>query len=52
MIQGGSRIALMWGYELGALLMLVAAGMAWALGIAAERRSLEVVAPPLAATLD
>ena len=52
LIQGGSRTALMWGYELGALLMLAAAGMAWALGIAAERRSLEAVAPPLAATPD
>ncbi len=48
LIQGGSRGALMWGYELGAGLMLVAAAVAWGLGIAAERRSLEAIAPPLA----
>jgi MFS family permease len=47
LIQGGSRVALMWGYELGAGLMLAGAAVAWALAVAAERRPLEAVAPPL-----
>ena len=47
LIQGGSRVALMWGYELGAGLMLLGAVVAWALAVAAERRPLEAVAPPL-----
>ncbi|MBW4092091.1 MAG: MFS transporter [Proteobacteria bacterium] len=47
LIQGGSRVALMWGYELGAGLMLLGAAVAWALAVAAERRPLEAVAPPL-----
>jgi hypothetical protein len=42
----------MWGYELGAGLMLVAAVVAWGLGIAAERRPLEEVASPLATAVD
>ena len=48
LIQGGSRVALMWGYELGAALMLAASLVAWGLVVAAERRPLEEVAPPLA----
>jgi MFS family permease len=52
LIEGGSRGALMWGYELGAGLMLVAAAVAWGLGIAAERRPLEEIAPPLASAVD
>ena len=36
------------GYLLGALLMLLAAGVAWRWGVAAERRTLEDVARPLA----
>jgi MFS family permease len=52
LIEGGSRGALMWGYELGAGLMLVAAVVAWGLGIAAERRPLEEVASPLATAVD
>ena len=52
LIQGGSRVALMWGYELGAGLMLLGAAVAWALAVAAERRPLEAVAPPLASLLD
>ncbi len=47
LIQGGSRVALMWGYELGAGLMLLGAAVAWALAVAAERRPLEALAPPL-----
>ncbi|MGH7041360.1 MAG: MFS transporter [Acetobacteraceae bacterium] len=47
LIQGGSRVGLMWGYELGAGLMLLGAVVAWVLGVAAERQPLEAVAPPL-----
>ncbi|MEO9190208.1 MAG: MFS transporter, partial [Acetobacteraceae bacterium] len=47
LIQSGSRVSIMWGYELGAALMIVAALVAAALGIRAERRSLEDIAPPL-----
>jgi MFS family permease len=49
LIQGGSRTGLMWGYQLGAGLMLLAAATAWGLAVAAERRPLEAVAPPLSA---
>jgi hypothetical protein len=35
------------GYALGALLMLIAAAAALRLGVAAERKALEEVAPPL-----
>jgi len=34
-------------YVLGALLMPIAAAVEWKLGIAAERRALEDMAPPL-----
>ncbi len=47
LIESGSRASIMWGYELGAALMVVAALVAAALGIRAERRSLEEIAPPL-----
>ena len=49
LIQGGSRVELMWGYMLGAGLMLVAAGAEAWLGVEAAGRSLEDVAPPLSA---
>ncbi|MDE2581301.1 MAG: MFS transporter [Rhodospirillales bacterium] len=52
LIQGGSRVALMWGYELGAALMLLGALVAWTLGVAAERQPLEAVAPPLSSLLE
>jgi MFS family permease len=47
LIQGGQRTDIMWGYLLGAALMLLAAGTEWKLGFAAEGRSLEDVARPL-----
>ena len=48
LIDTGSRASVFAGYLLGALLMIVAAGIAWGWSIAAERRPLEEVAPPLA----
>jgi MFS family permease len=47
LIESGSRVSIMWGYELGAALMVVAALVAAVLGLKAERRSLEDIAPPL-----
>ncbi|HEY8609952.1 MAG TPA: MFS transporter, partial [Roseomonas sp.] len=47
LIEGGQRTDIMWGYLLGAALMLIAAGTEWKLGFAAEGRSLEDVARPL-----
>ncbi len=49
LIDTGSRGSLFAGYLLGAVLMVVAAFVGWRYGIAAERRSLEHVARPLAA---
>lgn len=48
LIETGSRGSVFAGYALGAALMIAAAGVAWRFGIAAERRPLEDVAPPLA----
>ena len=47
LIEGGERVNIMWGYLLGAALMLIAAGTEWKLGFAAEGKSLEDVARPL-----
>jgi MFS family permease len=47
LIGTGERLAVFWGYGLGALLMLIAAGVEWRLGVNAERVSLEGVAAPL-----
>ncbi|WP_420135754.1 MFS transporter [Rhodopseudomonas sp.] len=52
LIDTGSRGSLFVGYLLGALLMVIAAVVGWRYGIAAERRSLEQVARPLAAVED
>ncbi|MFV0280612.1 MAG: MFS transporter [Rhodoblastus sp.] len=49
LIGTGSRFALFAGYLFGALGMIGAAWAAWRWGIAAERRPLEEVAPPLSA---
>ena len=49
LIGSGDPAAIAWGYGFAALLMLVAAGTALWLGVAAERRSLEDVAAPLSA---
>jgi MFS family permease len=48
LIDTGSRVSLFGGYLLGAVLMLAAAAIALRWGIAAERKSLEHVARPLA----
>jgi MFS family permease len=48
LIDTGSRMSLYFGYLLGAGLMIAAAFIAWRWGIAAERKSLEMVAKPLA----
>lgn len=47
LIQTGSRGHVFAGYAVGAVLMLVAAGVAWWLAVNAERKPLEEVAPPL-----
>jgi MFS family permease len=48
LIGTGDRMAIGWGYGFAALLMLLAAGVELRLGIAAEGRSLEEIARPLA----
>jgi MFS family permease len=48
LIDSGSRWSVYGGYLLGALLMLLAAVIAGRFGVAAERKSLEAVARPLA----
>ena len=47
LIAGGARADIMWGYALGAALMLGAAAVEAAIGVAAERKPLESVARPL-----
>ncbi len=48
LLDSGARSAVFAGYLFGAALMLVAALVAWRYAVAAERRSLEQVARPLA----
>jgi MFS family permease len=48
LIDTGSRNSLFAGYLLGSALMIVAAAVAWRYAVAAERKSLESVARPLA----
>jgi MFS family permease len=48
LIDTGSRGSVFVGYLFGSVLMIVAAGVAWRYCIAAERKSLESIAPPLA----
>jgi MFS family permease len=48
LIDTGSRRSVFGGYLLGAALMLIAAAVGWRYAVAAERRSLESVAQPLA----
>jgi MFS family permease len=47
LIETQSRAAVAAGYGLGALLVLIAAGVALWLGVDAERKPLEAVAAPL-----
>ena len=49
LIQTGSRDEVLWGYLLGGGLMVGAAVVEWVLGVDAERKPLEEVAPPLSA---
>jgi MFS family permease len=49
LIGTGERVAVFWGYAFGAGLMLIAAAVEWAIGVDAERKSLETVATPLSA---
>ncbi|WP_245286651.1 MFS transporter [Bradyrhizobium sp. ARR65] len=48
LIDTGSRSSVFFGYLLGSVLMVAAAAIAWRYGVAAERKSLESVARPLA----
>jgi MFS family permease len=48
LIDTGSRNSVFAGYLLGAVLMIAAAAIAWRYAVAAERKSLESVAQPLA----
>jgi MFS family permease len=50
LLDTGSRASIFAGYLLGAFLMIAAAGIEQRWGIAAERRSLEDIARPLAFT--
>lgn len=52
LIDTGERSQILWGYLLGGGLMIVAAVVELFLGVAAERKSLEEVAPPLSQVLD
>jgi len=47
LIGTGEPAAIAWGYAAGAALMLIAAAVEAWIGVAAERRALEDVAPPL-----
>jgi MFS family permease len=48
LIDTGSRGSVFAGYLVGSVLMIAAAGIAWRYAVAAERKSLESVARPLA----
>jgi MFS family permease len=48
LIASGSRERIFAGYLLGAVLMIAAAAVEWAWGVAAERKPLEAIARPLA----
>ncbi|WP_218054314.1 MFS transporter [Phenylobacterium immobile] len=51
LIDAGEPGQILWGYLLGGGLMIAAAGVTAAFGVAAEGRSLEEVAPPLSRVL-
>ena len=51
LIQSGGRGEIAYGYFLGAALMVVAALVELRLGVQAERKSLEDVAPPLSSVV-
>jgi MFS family permease len=47
LIETGDRVSVFQGYLVGAVLVLVAAVIAWRYGVDAERKPLEEIAPPL-----
>jgi hypothetical protein len=47
LIDSGSRANVFIGYAVGALLVIVAAAVAWRWAVPAERKPLEEIAPPL-----
>jgi len=47
LLASGSRNGVALGYLLGAILMIGAGAVEWAIGVPAERRPLELIAPPL-----
>jgi MFS family permease len=49
LIESNSRVELFWGYALAGALMVGAALVVLRIGVAAERRALEDIAPPLSA---
>lgn len=51
-IQVGTVTAVASGYYLGALLMILAGGVEWVIGVEAAQKSLEQVAPPLSVVQD
>jgi len=51
LIEGGERSHIVWGYFLGAALMIVAALVELRLGVQSERKALEDVAPPLSSVV-
>jgi MFS family permease len=52
LIETGNRGAVAIGYAIGAVLVIVAGGLALRWGVDAERRSLEDIAPPMGASAD
>jgi MFS family permease len=52
LIGSGSRVSVYYGYTLGAVLMLIAAGVEAWLGVDAERKSLEQIAAPLSTRVE
>jgi MFS family permease len=52
LIGTGERVAVFWGYALGAALMLFAAFVEWRLGVNAERATLETLARPLSSVIE
>jgi MFS family permease len=51
LIASGSRVNVFMGYAVGAALVIIAAAIAWRHAVDAERKPLELIAPPLGAVL-
>jgi len=49
LIASGSRVNVFMGYAVGAALVIIAAAIAWRHAVDAERKPLELIAPPLGA---